>query len=128
MKHLGIIIVLIVVFMGSLTQCYYDSEEYLYPELNSQCDTSNVTFSVSVKGVLNSNSCLGCHSNATASAGAGIKLEDYADVKASADNGKLLGSVLHQSGYSPMPKNGGSLSACDIAILKKWITSQTPNN
>jgi hypothetical protein len=128
MKRLINLIVLIVVFVGLLPQCYYDSKEYLYPELNTQCDTSNVTFSVSVKNVLSSNSCLICHSNATASAGGGIKLEDYTNVKAYTDNGQLLGSVMHQSGYSPMPKNGGSLNACDIAILKKWIAVQTPNN
>jgi hypothetical protein len=123
----GLWILLFVFLLVLLNNCYYDSEEYLYPSLNSQCDTTNVTFSVSVKNIL-SNNCLSCHSNSNSSAGGNIQLENYADVKSMADNGRLMGSVLHKSGYSPMPKNGGSLSDCDITILKKWIEAQTPNN
>jgi hypothetical protein len=128
MKHLIISVVLIVLFLGLFTKCYYDSKEYLYPELGSQCDTTNVTFSVSVKNVLTNNYCMDCHSNANSAAGGDIKLESYADVKTMADNGHLLGAILHQTGFSFMPKNGGSLSDCDITVIKKWIASQTPNN
>jgi hypothetical protein len=112
----------------SLSDCYYDSQEYLYPSLDLQCDTTNITYSVSVKKILTEN-CLACHSNASASSSGGsVKLENYADVKVAADNGKLLGSVMHSSGFSAMPKNGGSLSSCNLIIIQKWIANQAPNN
>ncbi len=108
--------------------CYYDSEEFLYPTLNSSCDTTNVTFSSSVKPVLQQY-CYSCHSNSkAASFGANIKLEDYADVKISADNGRLYGTIAHLPQYSPMPKGGGKIDDCDILIIKTWIDAGAPDN
>src|SRR4030042_5604138 len=75
-----------------ISSCYYDSEEYLYPQIGNNCDTTNITFSGSVTLILQEN-CFGCHSNSTSSFGNNIKLEDYADVKLKADDGSLFGSV-----------------------------------
>lgn len=107
--------------------CYYDSEEYLYPQPGNQCDTVNVTFSLSVRPLLE-NYCYSCHSNSTSSFGGNIRLEDYADVKARADNGSLLGSISHAGGFSPMPKGAAKLQVCQIAIVQKWIDAGAPNN
>ena len=41
---------------------------------------------------------------------------------------RLLGSVDHAPGYSPMPKGGAQLSACDRAKLRKWVAAGAPNN
>jgi len=127
MKGILIILLFTTIAFGLFNSCYYDSKEYLYPELSASCDTTNVTFSVSVKNVL-SNSCLSCHSNGSAaSSGGSIKLQDYVDVKVYAVNGSLMKSILH-TGPFPMPKNGGSLSTCEINIIQKWIDAQMPNN
>jgi hypothetical protein len=108
--------------------CYYDNEEFLYPKLSSSCDTANVTFSSSVKPVLQQY-CFTCHSNGNAASfGGNIKLEDYTDVKISADNGKLYGSVAHLPGYSQMPKGGAKIDDCNISIIKTWIDSGSPDN
>ena len=107
--------------------CYYDSEEYLYPQLNNGCDTINITFNLSVKPVLQNN-CYGCHSNSTSTFGGNIRLEDYSDVLLSANNGKLLGSITHAGGFVPMPQGAQQLEACKITIIRKWIESGTPNN
>ena len=111
-----------------LSGCYYDSEEALFGKPGTgTCDTSVSNFSTQVKPILNSY-CLTCHSNANASgSGSGIKLENYADVKTYVDNGKLVGSIEHTSSY-PMPKGGGTLSTCDIAIINAWITKGALNN
>jgi len=123
-----IIITCAVLLMFIVFGCYYDSKEYLYPILSSSCDTTNVTFSGSVKPALQSY-CVSCHSNSNAASfGSNIKLEDYADVKIQATNGKLLGSLMHQSGYSAMPKGGGSLDACKLTTIKKWINTGSLNN
>ncbi|NJK84620.1 MAG: hypothetical protein HC906_00190 [Bacteroidales bacterium] len=108
--------------------CYYDSEEYLFGKLNSDCDTSNITFSGSVYPILQ-NSCLSCHSNSASSAlGGNIRLENYDNIKQRADDGSLLGAVSHQSGYSQMPKGAAKLDDCKLLIIEKWINAGSPNN
>jgi len=111
-----------------LSGCYYDSEEALYGKPGTGvCDTSVSKFSTQVKPILQSN-CYVCHSNTNApSSGSGIKLQDYADVKVYADNGKLVSSIEHTSNF-PMPKGGGTLSACDISMIKAWITKGALND
>ena len=128
MKKFIFAAIFLVITAVIFTRCYYDSTEYLYPSLDTQCDTTNVTYSVSVVNVLSQN-CYSCHSNATAaSQGKNIKLENYSDVVARANDGSLLGSVTHDPKYIPMPYNGGSLSKCDLSTLEKWISDKTPNN
>jgi hypothetical protein len=122
MKNLFILLV----FVALVSSCYYDNGEELYPVLNTDCDTTNVSFNPVISSILQNN-CLSCHSNATAaSSGNNIKLENYADVVSSAD--AVLGSIRHDTPYSPMPKNGGKLNACIISQLEKWITNGTPQN
>ena len=116
-----------VVILLLSSSCYYDSEEYLYPQINGTCDTTNFTFTGGVKPIL-LNSCYGCHSNSTSASGNGIKLEDYADVKLKADDGSLLGSIAHSPGYSPMPLNAPKLESCSITVVQKWIESGASNN
>ena len=102
--------------------CYYDSEEGLYGKPGTGCDTTVTKFSTEVKPILQS-SCLSCHSNSVAAgSGGGIKLQDYADVKTYADNGKLIGTISHASGFAAMPKGGGKLTDCNILIIQTWIT------
>ena len=111
-----------------LTTCYYDNEENLYPELGPNCDLKIVTYTLTVKPILQSN-CLSCHSNAAAAAsGGGIRLENYTDLKTYVTNGKFYGSVSHSAGYSAMPKGGGMLDNCSLQKLKKWIDDGALNN
>ncbi len=120
--------ILLIAFIASVTGCYYDNEEKLYPQVSSGCDLSNVTFSGSVVPILQA-SCLTCHSNSQASgSGGGVKLQDYADVQAVAASGKLMGTINHATGYDPMPKGGGKLSDCEISQLQTWIDNGTLNN
>lgn len=114
----------------SFSGCYYDSQEFLYPQINNSCDTTNVTFSGSVAPIL-SNNCLSCHSNNSAAAfGNNIKLQDYADVKLRVDDGKLIGSIKHTSGFKPMPYPAGNaqLESCKLTIIQKWVNAGAPNN
>jgi hypothetical protein len=118
----------LVLMLITVSSCYYDSEEYLYPQTSNQCDTTNVTYANSVVPVLQ-NYCLSCHSNSTAASfGGNIKLEDYPDVKARADDHRLLGSVAHESGYSPMPSGAPQLDNCKITTIRIWVNAGAPNN
>lgn len=126
MKQLPKTLILLFLIIFTAVSCYYDSEESLYPSLGSSCDTANVTFSVQVSEIL-ANNCLSCHSNSTAaSSGNGIRLEDYADVKAK--TAAISGAIKHNSGYSPMPKNSGKLNNCLITQFDIWVRNGTPDN
>lgn len=111
-----------------MNSCYYDNEEFLYPQLNSSCDTTNVTYSGSIKPVLNMH-CFACHGQSTyTSLGAGINLEDYNGLKFEADNGFLMGGITHKTGFFPMPLNSSKLDDCTINTFRKWVNSGAPNN
>lgn len=91
----------------------------------SSCDTTKYTYSLDVQPLLATN-CVGCHS--TVSAGGGIDLSSYAQVKVYATNGRLYGSIAHTPGYSAMPKNQAQMPACQIIQIKKWIDAGSQNN
>ncbi|HAH25660.1 MAG TPA: hypothetical protein DCL77_18200 [Prolixibacteraceae bacterium] len=118
----------LVLLLAFTASCYYDSEERLYPKLSDPCKDKDVTFSGTVTQILQP--CLSCHSNSAVSGGegGGIKLENYADVVAVIQSGRLMGGIKHESGYIPMPQGGGILPECQISQLQKWIDNQTPNN
>lgn len=114
-----------VIFTGMLflSSCYYDNYDDLATNANP-CDTINMSYSANVAPIM-SGSCVSCHSGNAPSGN--IALETYSDVKAQADNGKLLGSIKHLAGYSPMPKGQSKLSECDINIVDAWIKQGTKN-
>lgn len=89
------------------------------------CDTTNVTFSGSVKPVLDTY-CNGCHSGSAPSGD--IDLTSWDKVMPSVNNGSLVGSVEYASGFSPMPDGGDQLSSCNIAIIKKWVALGAKND
>lgn len=106
----------------SVSSCYYDNEEDLYPGSTS-CDTTNVTYSQSVAPVFASN-CNMCHGSSNPSGN--IVTDNYASVKTNIS--RIQGAINHQSGYSPMPQNGSKLSACDLTKIDVWINQGMPNN
>jgi hypothetical protein len=123
-SYLSIVTFVTILLYGA--SCYYDNEEALYPSVNATCDTANVTFSGTIVPLLDNN-CLSCHSNAmAASAGNGIRLEDYANVQSRA--AVISGSINHSGTHSPMPKNGSKLKACLITQFDIWLRNGTPNN
>lgn len=106
-----------------LGSCYYDVEEEIYPK--TDCNTDNITYSVNIVAVLQSN-CYVCHSQA-ANLG-GITLEGYNNLKTYVDNGRFLGAIRHEAGYSPMPQGAPQLLDCQIAQIEQWILDGAPNN
>jgi len=118
----GLILIMISGLL-TLSSCYNDNYQSLYP--SGPCDTSQVTYSKDVRPVINAQ-CTSCHSGATPLGN--IALENYGEVVAMAKNGKLLGSIRNDAGYSPMPLGGVKLSNCDISKIEKWVKNGTPNN
>lgn len=118
-----LILIWISISILTLTACYYDVEEDIYPTL--ACATDNVTYSGTIAPLLQAN-CLTCHS-AAANFG-NITLEGYTQVKRYVDNGQLMGAVRHESGFSPMPKNQPRMADCNIEKIARWITDGALNN
>lgn len=118
-------LIISVISIIGLAGCYRDNEAELYP-VNGACDTKAVTYLATVAPLLQGNGCLGCHSSA--SPAGNLSLEGYANVKAAAVSGKLYGTISHTAGFSPMPKGGNKMSACNISKIKAWIDAGTLNN
>ncbi|MBN8577770.1 MAG: hypothetical protein J0L66_12565 [Cytophagales bacterium] len=116
-------LVLLGVFL--LSGCYYDNEATLYPGSGTCTPLTSSTFSANVLPLLN-NRCNNCHGGSNPSAG--IDLTTYAKVLKYVNDGSLMGSINFSSGFSPMPKNSGKMSACDIQKIRLWIEAGSLNN
>jgi uncharacterized membrane protein len=115
----GWLIMSIVTCMTTLTAgCYYDKEELLYPGSAVDCSVVLATFS-KVQSIM-TNRCNTCH-NARSAAGNTV-LETYDQIKAKAD--RINQRVIVEKTMPP----GAVLSTEEIALLKCWISSGTPNN
>lgn len=117
--------ILLIIIMLSLTTCFYNKEDILYAK--NQCDTTNITFSGKVSPVFAKN-CLVCHGNAVAPPdGGGLRLEDYADVKANIS--RAYGAMSHLPGFIPMPLGQSeTIDQCEIKIVRIWKDSGMPDN
>jgi hypothetical protein len=114
---------LFIIFVIFIASCYYDNEEALYPSLNSVCDTTNVTYNLTITPLLN-NSCTSCHSGTVPSGS--ISLTTYASVQAVAASGQMM-NALKGTGVPVMPPSG-SLSTCQIGKFQIWIRNGMLNN
>ena len=123
MKNLIRLIAIFIILSFTLSGCYYDKENELYPNA-ANCDTANVTYSRSIAPVMVGN-CNVCHSAGVASGG--VVTDNYDGLKVIAANGKLWTSVSWTG--DPMPKGSlDTLSICDRTKIKKWLDAKYPNN
>ena len=123
LKHLFNISCLLVTIIFS--SCYYDKADNLYPQVIS-CDTSAVVSYSSQVIPLFQQYCYNCHG--VSSPSGGLSMGTYASDKAIAVNGKLYGTISYSSGSSPMPKDAPKLTDCQVALIRKWIDANSPNN
>ena len=107
----------------AFSACYYDSEEDLYPVSN--CDTTDLSFETHIAPIFERN-CYACHSAAANTAN--VILEGHSQVMNHVNNGRLLGAINHESGFTPMPQGAPKLIACDIAKIEAWVAGGAPNN
>lgn len=124
MKKL-ILAALVLIFTG----CYYENQEELYGKPGGDCDPTMAMYSMDILPILQTN-CYSCHSAAAVAGGdgGGNNFEVFSVLQTLALNGKLVGSVDHQTGFIPMPQFGNKLSNCDISKIKLWVNSGALNN
>jgi len=86
------------------------------------CDTTQASFN-QVESVIAAN-CIGCHRETNPQGD--VRLDTYENIVRATANNKLLGSIKHETGFSPMPKYAGKLSTCDISTIEHWIKAGVP--
>lgn len=123
MRSIKCLIVVGIISIG-LTSCYYDNAEELYPQ-PEECDTINVTYSQTIAPIMNTN-CNDCHSGTAPPAN--VITDNYTDLKTIADDGRLWGSINHESGYSPMPKDRPKMNDCDLKKINIWLDNGALND
>ncbi len=125
-KYITLLVLISSLFIAG--SCYYDSDEWLYGGFEYQCDTTDVTYTESIKPLLGLY-CFACHSNARSAAyGDNITLEDYDNLKILAGEGILTGAINHNPDYSKMPKDAAKLDPCKIRTIEIWVEQGAPNN
>jgi hypothetical protein len=113
----------LVILVTSIASCYYDNEEALYPSLNASCDTTSVTYNLTITPLLGNN-CISCHSGSQPSGA--VSLTSFASVQTVAASGLLM-NALKGNGVSIMPPSG-SMPACKISLFQIWIRNGMLNN
>ncbi len=111
----------------TLSACFYDKADVVYPTTALSCDTTNVTYSNQIVSILNAQ-CNYCHGAAANSIGGGIYLNTYAALKPYINNGSFLNSILQNGKASAMPKNGAKMDNCSILKIQSWINKGALNN
>jgi cytochrome c5 len=115
----------LVVLIFSMSACYNDNEEALYPVRpgSNSCDTANMTFDSINQPIFQSNCATsGCHAGVFPAAS--LDLTTLDNVKQAVNQRHLLNHV-RANGYSLMPPSG-SLSECNINKLDAWIKRGMP--
>lgn len=87
------------------------------------CDNPYKTYNNHIKDIMSAY-CVVCHN--PNGAYPSIPLTSYTEVKAAAQNGKLIASVKHEAGAVAMPQGGSKLSDQDIAKIECWKSNGFP--
>lgn len=119
-KILGITLIAV----AALSSCSKDNEYDLAATGNNTCDTNAVSYANTIVPIMNAN-CNVCHAGSNPSGG--ILTNTYQGLNAFS-SATLLGSIRHESGFSPMPNNAPKLSDCDINKITAWINQGKLNN
>jgi len=126
MKKKILILLPITIFFATLfNSCYWDKEEILYPQLPQPCDTTSVTYSKEISGVLSSY-CLSCHGPTYMKTGNNVRLDSYENVKKNLTD--IIGCITHDPMNDPMPKGTIKLSDCTANLFIIWQRKGAPHN
>ena len=115
--------IIILLITASFVRCAYDVEEELF--VQDDCIQGKISYAQQVVPILQT-SCYGCHAIGVNSGG--VTVEGYDNLIKYIDNGRLLGSIKHQSGFAMMPQNAPMLPSCQIRQIEVWIEDGAMNN
>jgi hypothetical protein len=92
---------------------------------SNACDTTAFRYSANIVPIM-STFCNGCHGENSPSDG--INTSSWAGLQPIVDDGRLLLSIQHANGFSPMPKGSAMMNTCNITKIRKWIQAGALNN
>src|SRR5687768_8022023 len=110
--------ILFFIVLVSVSGCYYDKEELLYPNGND-CSGVAATYSGTIQGIIQTSCALGSTCHGAGSTNGPGQFTNYDEVKAAA--AQVRSSVV--SGI--MPK-GMTLPAEDIKAIRCWVDGGAP--
>jgi len=117
---------LLITLLGCSNDNFEDINPGIYDPSPVPCDTAGMTFNVDMVPLFLTN-CgsdrTACHKSPNA---ADINLDKYPDVRDLAVNGDLMGAILHQTGYEPMPSSSSFLDQCSTNKIQSWIDRGCP--
>ena len=87
--------------------------------------TTSLSYSNDIIQILEKD-CYICH-NSQANFG-NVSIDQHSKLMQYVNNGRLIGSIKHTSGFSPMPKGRTKLLDCEVAKIEAWIIDGAPNN
>ena len=88
------------------------------------CETDGLTYNSVVADILNtSRATSSCHASNTNTT---FPMGDYTEAFAAVGEGRIIGAINHESGFSQMPKGGTKLDDCTIDKLTSWINDGAP--
>jgi mono/diheme cytochrome c family protein len=90
--------------------CSYNKEELIVEPVVPAV----ITYTSHIKAMVDNN-CVSCHGSS-----GGVALHTYAQVKATADAGRILARAINGSGGGPMPQSG-LMSQTNLDILQMWL-------
>lgn len=102
--------------------CTYHNEEDLFP---GGCNTIDVSYTQDILPII-SGTCYVCHDSFNRQGN--VVLEGYDNIKVYVNNGKLVGAIKRQAGFSAMPKDQPALPDCQIDKIAQWVLDGAPNN
>ncbi|MEI7898049.1 MAG: hypothetical protein WCJ26_13505 [bacterium] len=126
MKNIVRLTSMIFLFGLTLTGCYYDKENELYP-LVACGDTANVTYGKSIAPIMAAN-CNICHNASNPSGNVITNTPEGLNVVA-LDGNLWYGVTWAGPQKTHMPQGAlDTLSICDRTKIKKWIDAGALNN
>jgi hypothetical protein len=107
-----------------LSSCESNNFEEMNPILF--CDTTvEITYTDDILPILVTHcgtTRSGCHNEG----GLQTYLGSYDETKDAADNGFLIGTITHTTGFPKMPNDGGKLDDCTILKIQTWVNRDEP--
>ncbi len=93
------------------------------------CSTENMSFKNNIQPLLKSNGCTDATCHVAGTTTNLYPLSTYVEFKkAAVTDGKVVGAIKHQAGFSAMPKGKGKIDDCDISQIEAWISQGAKDN
>ena len=112
---------LLIMLVIGFVACDSDPED---PMVN--CETTGLTYNDDIAAIFNESCALaGCHNEGNAGFST-YEMFNYATTKAAVDDGRIIGSINHESGFLEMPRSADKLDDCTIDKITQWIEDGAP--